>query len=177
MFVTVRQIQLTETDSTGTIPLPVLVRWMEETEYAFLRSRNLSVSIIDDKGQLGFPRTNVELEIFQSAQAFDWVAIELNLAKIDGKRIEYSFRIFQLRRLPKAVEGELFLTARNWQCPNGTFDHINQDFESAATAAFETHSPLLARGEFIAACCRFPANQPPRAILIPEWIIARITSE
>jgi YbgC/YbaW family acyl-CoA thioester hydrolase len=30
---------------------------------------------------------------------------------------------------------------------------------------------LAARGRFVVACCRFPDNQPPYAILIPQFVV------
>ena len=45
-----------ETDASGYVHFANYVRYMEETEYDFLRSRGLKVHMNDDRGAIGFPR-------------------------------------------------------------------------------------------------------------------------
>lgn len=68
-------------------------RWMEETEYAFLRSRGLSVSLTDSRGRYGFPRTRVEWEVHSPARRGDELRIGLWLGETDGKRLHYRFAL------------------------------------------------------------------------------------
>ena len=58
---------------------------MEETEYAFLRSRNLSVVLYDERGTLGFPRLCAAVNVNQPLQFEQTVEVRLNLTEIDGK--------------------------------------------------------------------------------------------
>ena len=66
---------------------------MEETEYAFLRSRNLSVVLYDERGTLGFPRISAEINVIQPLQFEQNVEVRLSLTEIDGKQIVYEFVI------------------------------------------------------------------------------------
>ena len=87
---------MVDTDSSGSVHLSALIRMMEETEYAFLRSRDLSVVLSDEKGVLGFPRLSASIELHQFAGFDDDLLVELNLLKIDGKQIVYQFEITKL---------------------------------------------------------------------------------
>ncbi len=66
---------------------------MEETEYAFLRSRGLSVVLYDERGTMGFPRLSASIQIHQPLAFDDTVCVELMLSEIDGKQITYDFTI------------------------------------------------------------------------------------
>jgi acyl-CoA thioesterase FadM len=117
-----------DTDASGFAHFSSYFRMMEETEYAFLRSRGLSVVLHDVRGTIGFPRLLTEFEIQQPLRFEDRASIELRLVEIDGKQITYEFSI-----------------------------------ESA-------ESQRVADGRFVVACCRFPNDRPPYAILIPEYV-------
>lgn len=105
------------------------ITWMEETEYQFLRSRDLSVVLKDEKGLIGFPRLHSELEIVRHVVFDDELSVSLQLSEFDGKQLSYEFLI---RRTDDAQE--------------------------------------VANGKFTMACCRFPDDKMPFAILIPGWI-------
>lgn len=105
---------------------------MEEAEYAFLRSRNLSVVLYDERGTLGFPRLSAQVDVEQPLQFQQKVEIHLRLTQIDGKQIVYEFKII---------------------------DDVG-------------HSAVS--GKFVVACCRFPDNQPPFAVLIPADVEAAL---
>ena len=102
---------------------------MEETEYAFLRSRGLSVVLKDGKGTIGFPRVSVELKVIQPAVLNEQIHTHLELLSVDFKSIQYHFEL------------------------------VNERAE------------LIALGKFQVACCRFPDDKPPYAIIIPDFIM------
>ena len=77
---------------------------MEETEYAFLRSRGLRVVLHDELGTLGFPRLNAQLKINQPLSLGQQVTVQLSLVEIDGKQIVYEFSIVDQNH-DIAVEG------------------------------------------------------------------------
>lgn len=112
------------------------VRMMEETEYDFLRSRGLSVVLPDDRGVIGFPRLSTDLQVFRWIVDPRELQIELQLARIDGKQIEYRFEILDR----------------------------STDTEPVAT------------GRFTVACCRFPGDRLPYAILIPDDVVRKLTA-
>ncbi len=106
---------------------------MEETEYAFLRSRGLSVVLKDERGTIGFPRLSVQLKIHQPAKLDELLYTTLELMLVDFKMIEYHF------------------------------ETVNELAE------------LVAIGFFRVACCRFPDDKAPYAILTPEFVIDALT--
>ncbi len=132
-FQLTRQIRLVDTDSTGFAHFSSYVRMMEETEYAFLRSRGLRVVLYDERGTMGFPRLHVSIDIFDPVCFGEEVLVKLKLTEMDGKQITYCFDI--------------------------------------CNAAGET----VVEGRFRAAFCRFPDDDPPFAILIPDFVISALT--
>lgn len=86
-----------EIDSLGGIRLESAIRWFEETEYAFLRSRGLSVSMRDERGQFGFPRLTTEIEIHQTIDPFSELEISLWLVTSSLKQLEYRFQAILLK--------------------------------------------------------------------------------
>ncbi len=123
-----REVRLVDTDATGLMHFSAYVRMMEETEYAFLRSRGLSVVLQDEKGTIGFPRLRSEIQIYQPLTCGQQVQVVLELVDLDGKQVDYHFSVL--------------------------------DEENA----------LAVEGWFRAACCRFPHDQLPYAILIPSQV-------
>ncbi len=99
-----REVHFVDTDVTGFAHFSVYVRMMEETEYAFLRSRGLRVVLHDELGTLGFPRLTASLKINQPLVLGDCVKVKLKLVEIDGKQIVYEFEIVDQNR-SVAVEG------------------------------------------------------------------------
>ena len=88
-----RVVRLVDTDMSGFAHLSAYVRMMEETEYAFLRSRGLSVKLTDDKGVMGFPRLFAGIQIAQPLVFDQQVIVYLSLTELDGKSIFYEFEI------------------------------------------------------------------------------------
>ena len=72
------------------------ITWLEETEYAFLRSRGLSVVLNDEKGRIGFPRVRTELEIREPLVLDDELVVSLRLGELDGKVIQYRFEAIRV---------------------------------------------------------------------------------
>lgn len=124
-----RQVRFVDTDATGLAHFSSYFRMMEETEYAFLRSRGLCVVLYDDAGTMGFPRLNAQIRIHCPLMMGQDVRVQLQLTKIDGKQIVYRFLI------------------------------LDESGEAAVT------------GEFTVACCRFPTDKAPYAILTPQFVM------
>ena len=134
-----REVRFVDTDVSGFAHCGAYIRMMEETEYAFLRSRGLSVVSQDELGTFGFPRLSSSLEIHEPLAFEQKVVVTIDLTEIDGKQITYQFKIFAL---PKNLR----------------------------------ENPAV-EGKFVVACCRFPADKPPYAILTPDHIIDALTAE
>lgn len=133
-FKLTREVRLVDTDSTGFAHFSSYVRMMEETEYAFLRSRGLRVVLYDDRGTMGFPRLHVRINISDPVSFGEQVLVKLKLTEMDGKQITYCFEIYN-------ALGE-----------------------------------IVVEGRFRAAFCRFPDDDPPFAILIPDFVTAALTA-
>jgi len=88
-----RQVRIVDTDASGFAHFSTYVRMMEETEYAFLRSRGLCVVLYDDLGTMGFPRLHAQIQIHSPLVFEQDVTVRLRLTKIDGKQIVYEFSI------------------------------------------------------------------------------------
>ena len=88
----VRQV---DTDGSGFVDISSYLRFCEETEYALLRSRELSNVLHDDLGILGFPRLHADCKILVPARVNDDLEIRLTLGKNDGKRLQYDFTIWR----------------------------------------------------------------------------------
>lgn len=86
-------IRWCETDLTGTVHFANYVRYMEETEYAFLRSIGLSVILSDSRGSLGFPRLKAQLDVKRPARFGERILIRLRLQSNDGKQLCYEFSL------------------------------------------------------------------------------------
>lgn len=147
----------------GQVPLSVWVRWMEETEYGFLRSRGLSVSLRDERGQFGFPRLDVHVAVAATVELESELVIELLVGELTMKSCEYLFRASALPLATNASSATSASSATNASSEGTT--------SGGATLAVPT---LAATGYFRVACCRFPENQPPYAMLIPDWVLERL---
>ena len=88
-----RGVRQVDTDMSGFAHVSAYVRMMEETEYAFLRSRGLSVKLTDEKGVTGFPRLHASVQIAQPLVFDQQVIVYLSLMELDGKSIFYEFEI------------------------------------------------------------------------------------
>ena len=132
-FSNTKVVRWVDTDASGMLHPSALVRMMEETEYAFLRSRGLSVVLTDGRGLMGFPRLSAEIELVEPVGFDTELNVEVFLMELDGKTITYKFLV--------------------------------SDCESLHVAS----------GKFVVAVCRFPPDDPPYAILTPEYVIELLT--
>lgn len=92
-LVNLLRVRWRDTDASGFANTAAYITWMEETEYAFLRSRDLSVVLKDEKGLIGFPRLRSELEVSNHAVFEDELAVAIELCEFDGKQMSYRFLI------------------------------------------------------------------------------------
>lgn len=90
-FTYARRVEFAETDLAGFVHFSHYYRFMEETEYAFLRSIGLDVILDDPKGKLGFPRVESQCEYLFPARYGHTVMTHLTVEQNDGKQITYSF--------------------------------------------------------------------------------------
>jgi len=158
------QVRFADTDASGVAHFSSYVRMMEETEYAFLRSRGLSVVLPDPRGTLGFPRLQASFRIHHPLSFEQTVEIHLRLVELDGKQIVYEFAIVD------ASEGN-----------RGSGTIATEEItakelaEEILTGSSCLRAPLV-EGRFVVACCRFPDGQHPYAVLIPVKVMTALES-
>lgn len=88
-----REVRMVDTDASGYAHFSSYFRMMEEAEYGFLRSRGLSVVLTDERGKMGFPRINCEINIVRPLSLGEQVNVNVSLVRTDGKRVVYQFEI------------------------------------------------------------------------------------
>ncbi|MGI9518487.1 MAG: acyl-CoA thioesterase [Pirellulaceae bacterium] len=87
------RVRWRDADASGFVYFANYVRLMEETEYAWLRTRGLCSVTHDERGVIGFPRIRTEIEIGHPACVDDDLEIRLLSAQNDGVQIDYQFEI------------------------------------------------------------------------------------
>ena len=101
-----RRVEFAETDCAGIVHFANYLRYMEETEHAFLRSLGLSVHPApDDDGQIGFPRLASRCEYSCPLRFEEELEIWLRVARRRGSVITYQF-VFEVGGRRAAI-GEL----------------------------------------------------------------------
>ena len=93
IFHSKRNIRFSDSSESVHVHFDVYIRLMEETEYAFLRSRGLGVVLEDGKGIIGFPRLHAELQVTNPLVFGDLAETTLRLSDENGKSISYEFEI------------------------------------------------------------------------------------
>lgn len=92
-FTAQRRVEFSDTDMAGFVHFTNYLRYMEETEYEFLRSLGLSVVMEDEKGTYGFPRRQAHCEYLFPARYHQLLQIDLEVTGNDGKLLRYDFKI------------------------------------------------------------------------------------
>jgi YbgC/YbaW family acyl-CoA thioester hydrolase len=89
-FLTKRRIEFADTDMAGIVHFARFFNFMEEAEHAFLRSRGLSVVMVHQGRQIGWPRVAASCDFLQPARFEDVLDIELALSRIGTKSLTYA---------------------------------------------------------------------------------------
>ena len=97
-YTTKRSIRFADTNLLGQVHFDLYVRLMEETEYAFLRSRGLRVVLEDGRGVIGFPRLRSDVQIIAPLCLGGVVETTLRLVDVSGKKITYEFDVTQFQQ-------------------------------------------------------------------------------
>jgi acyl-CoA thioester hydrolase len=100
-----RRVEFADTDLAGMVHFSSFFRYMEETEYAFLRSLGLGSVMPDPKGIMGMPRHRAKCTYHNPARFEDLLTTELRVVLNDGLRLRYEFCIQRGDEL--IAEGEI----------------------------------------------------------------------
>lgn len=89
-----RLVQFGETDMAGIAHFTNYMRYMEEAEHEFMRSRGLSVVMHDEKGAFGFPKLSARCDYTRPVRHEQTLDIQLTVTSDDGKTITYDCHFF-----------------------------------------------------------------------------------
>lgn len=90
-----RRVQFYETDLAGIVHFANFFRYMEEAEHAFYRSIGFSVhKMVGQEGEepVGWPRVHASADYRKPLKFEDEFVVELLVAAIGSKTIDYQFR-------------------------------------------------------------------------------------
>ena len=100
-FAIQRRVAWIDVDRSGRVHFADYVRYAEETEYAYLRSRGIPVIQSEPRGILGFPRVSATVELVRPLRVDELVEVAIASLAHDGKQLEYSFQ-FRVAGEPSA---------------------------------------------------------------------------
>jgi acyl-CoA thioesterase FadM len=92
-FVIQRRVAWIDVDRSGYVQIANYVRYAEETEYAFLRSRGLPIIQAAPLGILGFPRVAANVDLIRPLRWDEFFEVAILSLAHDGKQLEYSFQV------------------------------------------------------------------------------------
>lgn len=90
-----RRVQFADTDMAGIAHFTSLVRYMEEAEHDYLRSRGLSVYERPDpaRNAVSWPRVSVHVDFTQPARFEDELTIAVTIGELKRKVVVWNFAI------------------------------------------------------------------------------------
>ena len=88
---TTRRIEFGDTDMAGIVHFANFFRFMEAAECEFLRLRGLSVKMMWEGQQLGFPRVAASCDYVQPVRFEDIIDIAVTLERLGAKSATYLF--------------------------------------------------------------------------------------
>ena len=85
-----REVAFADTDAGGWVHFPNILRYVEEAEHAFLKSRGVTVF---DRALGGWPRVNVHCDFAKPLQFGDRVEVQLAIGQIGNTSVTWKFEI------------------------------------------------------------------------------------
>jgi acyl-CoA thioester hydrolase len=93
-FRTTRRVDFADTDVAGIAHFSNFFRYMEAAEVAFLRDRGLSVQMVHEGQELGFPRVSASCDFMRPARFDDLLTITVRVENLGRKSVTYAFEFF-----------------------------------------------------------------------------------
>jgi len=91
VFHTRRRVEFADTDMAGIAHFSNFFRWMESAEVDYLHARGLSVRVVWEGQQLGFPRVAASCDYLQAIRFEDVIDIAVTLERLGAKSATYAF--------------------------------------------------------------------------------------
>lgn len=94
-FVIRRRVEFADTDMAGMMHFSNFLRFMEQAEQDYVRSRGLTPMWTTAEGSFGFPRVAASCDYLRPAKFEEVLEIEVFVEQIGQKSVTYSFEFRQ----------------------------------------------------------------------------------
>ncbi|MFP6873950.1 MAG: thioesterase family protein [Verrucomicrobiales bacterium] len=112
-FIYRRTVAFSDTDLAGIVHFAQFFTYMEDCEHAFYRSLDYSVHRMNDgeDGWVGWPRIHASCDYRKPLRFEDEIEVELIVAEVGNKTIEYRFQFRQAQgeTVVIAAEGKIIV--------------------------------------------------------------------
>ena len=88
---TTRRIEFCDTDMAGIVHFANFFRFMESAEVEYLRARGLSVKMVWEGQNIGFPRVSATCDYLKSAYFEDVLDVEATIDRVGKKSVTFAF--------------------------------------------------------------------------------------
>jgi acyl-CoA thioester hydrolase len=105
-FTTTRSVEFSETDMAGIMHFANFYKWMENAEHEFFRALGLSVHMVIDGRDVGWPRLDTSCTFKRPLKFEETATIHISIETITPKTVTYRFDI------EKEEEGEMVRVAK-----------------------------------------------------------------
>jgi YbgC/YbaW family acyl-CoA thioester hydrolase len=85
-----REVAFGDTDAGGWVHFPNILRYVEEAEHAFLKSRGIMVF---DRALGGWPRVNVHCDFSKPLQFGDRIEVHIDVDQIGNSSVTWKFEL------------------------------------------------------------------------------------
>ena len=89
-FITTRRVEFSDTDAAGIMHFAAFLRMMEQAEHDLLRSVGLSVVMVDEAGQISWPRVHCHCDFEAAARFEDLLEIAVRVSRLGTKSVTYA---------------------------------------------------------------------------------------
>ncbi len=100
------RVRFSETDMAGVVHFSQILRWVENAETDFFRSRGIDFVALENGKLRGFPKKNFSVKLSAPARDDDLIFVEIRPVSTDfgnefSEKISWEFQIFALRERQK----------------------------------------------------------------------------
>ena len=88
---TTRRIEFCDTDMAGIVHFANFFRFMESAEVEYLRARGLSVKMVWEGQNIGFPRVSASCDYLKAAKFEDLLDVEVSIDQVGNKSVTFAF--------------------------------------------------------------------------------------
>src|SRR5205085_11029298 len=98
-FRTSRRVEFADTDMAGIVHFANFFRFMESAEVEFLRSLGLSVALVWEGQNIGFPRVGASCDYLRPARFGDLLEVTVTVNQVGRKSVTYGFEFTKEREV------------------------------------------------------------------------------